>query len=237
MRLRIGLLVAAVVTALIGTVLIAVYISSIRNEVKVGAKPVEVYVATRRISRGTSASELISKELVKKKKIPRQYVSDGAVKSLARLENKFLAVPLERGEQLTDSALSLPPSGLAIPKEKMAVAIPIDDLALISGRVKAGDRVSLLVTLLPGKEDKDVTKILLGRVLVLAVETGGQDSKTGGQDSKGGGQQSSLTVAVTPEEAEKLVFASEAGIVWLGLWPPGSKSEPQTPGQTLDSLF
>ena len=46
-----------------------------------------------------------------------------------------------------------------------------------------------------------------------------------------------VTLAVTPEQAEKLVFSEELGTVWLALLPVGGVQETDTPGRTLDNIF
>ena len=46
-----------------------------------------------------------------------------------------------------------------------------------------------------------------------------------------------VTLAVTPEQAEKLVFSEELGTVWLALLPVGGVEETGTPGRTLDNIF
>jgi pilus assembly protein CpaB len=46
-----------------------------------------------------------------------------------------------------------------------------------------------------------------------------------------------VTLAVTPEQAEKLVFSEELGTVWLALLPVGGVEETDMPGRTLDNIF
>lgn len=46
-----------------------------------------------------------------------------------------------------------------------------------------------------------------------------------------------VTLAVTSEQAEKLVFSEELGTVWLALLPVGGVKETDTPGRTLDNIF
>lgn len=231
MRLRLGLVIVAIVTALLGTLLLAVYIGRMTRDAEAGRKAVDVYVATRHVNRDTAAGDLIARGLIKKTRIPRKYVADGALSSLKGLGNKVLLAPLNRGEQLTGSILSMPSSGLTTPRKMLAVAVPINEVALINGRIKTGDHITVFVTLEPGKEGKDLTRIILSRVLVLTAEKAGT-SQTGGQTDKG-----SLTLALSPGDAEKLVFASQQGTIWVGLWPPGTKSLSETTGQALDSLF
>jgi len=231
LRVRLGLLIVAIVAALFGTLLLAVYVGRITRDSTAGRKTVDVYVATRHVNRDTVAADLIARGLIKRTRIPRKYVADGAISSLKGLGDKVLLAPLDRGEQLTGSILSAPSSGLTTPRNMLAVAVPIDKIALINGRIKTGDHVTIFVTLEPGKDGKDLTRIILSRALVLAAEEAGKN-QSGGQMGK-----ASLTLALSPGDAEKLVFGSQLGTIWAGLWPPGTKSLPGTTGQALDSLF
>ncbi len=232
MRLRLSLFLIAIVSAMIGTVLIAIYIGGLESRVFSDQKLTNVYVATRRVAKGTPAIELIARGLIRQEKIPSKFVTSGAIKSLKSVKNKFLAVPLEKGEQVTKSVLTEPPSGLKTPQDMLAIAIPIDDLALMDGRVKAGGKVAVLITLKPGKDEKDISKILIDSSPVLAVNRA-KSGQTGGSQS----DKSSIVLGVTPENAEKLVFAASQGTVWVGLWPPGVSPKLDTPGQTLDTLY
>jgi pilus assembly protein CpaB len=95
---------------------------------------------------------------------------------------------------------------------------------------------------------KEITKTLLWNVEVLYVGTriviveeeekqaegilGGQTKKeTKASDIR------TVTLAVTPEDSEKLVFTEEMGSVWLVLLPVGGIERTETPGRTLDNIF
>lgn len=227
MRVRIGILVLSVIVAMLGTVLIAVYVGRLRSEAVGGREIVEIYVAKKHVVANTMVKDLIDRDLIEKTGVPKRYTADGALKSLKGREREVLAAPLDRNEQLTDSVLDKPTSGLKTPLDKLAVAVPMDEVALIDGRIADGDYVSVIVTV-EGEGGKVNSRILLHRVLVLATDEGGgkKSSQTG---------EASLTLALAPAEAEKLMLAKDLGSVWVGLWPPGVKELPKTGGQ--DSLF
>ncbi len=46
-----------------------------------------------------------------------------------------------------------------------------------------------------------------------------------------------ITLAVTPEQSEKLVFTEEVGSVWLALVPVDGVEKEETTGQTYDNIF
>jgi Flp pilus assembly protein CpaB len=46
-----------------------------------------------------------------------------------------------------------------------------------------------------------------------------------------------VTLAVTPEQSEKLVFTEEMGSVWLALVSTEGIEKEDTAGQTYDNIF
>ena len=48
---------------------------------------------------------------------------------------------------------------------------------------------------------------------------------------------STITLAVSPEDAEKLVFSEELGFVWLALVPTAGIQEKETLGRTYNNIF
>jgi len=107
--------------------------------------------------------------------------------------------------------------GLAagIKNHQRAISISVGGAAAVSGMVKPNDHVDVLGTFsfpTPNKpaEMEMVTLTLMQDVLILA--TGRETSKTPNnalEHSSGGGY-STVTVEVTPREAEMLVFAEQA---------------------------
>jgi Flp pilus assembly protein CpaB len=68
---------------------------------------------------------------------------------------------------------------------------------------------------------------------LTATETGG-GGLTGGVSSQ---DEPTVTLIVTPEQAEKLVFAQEMGTVWFALIPSGDTQEVTTPGRAVINIF
>ncbi len=92
------------------------------------------------------------------------------------------------------------------------------------------------------------TKILLWNVEVLyigskivntgiAKESGGAFSQSSSTNTKGQEIVKTVTLAVTPEQAEKLVFSEELGRVWLALVPVNGIEEEKTPGRTYLNIL
>jgi pilus assembly protein CpaB len=94
---------------------------------------------------------------------------------------------------------------------------------------------------------KDTTKTLLWNIEVLYIGTkiaaSDEVAATGGifggqQETAGDSTEiKTVTLAVTPEDSEKLVFSEEVGSVWLALVPTDGIEEEETEPVTLDNVF
>jgi len=112
-----------------------------------------------------------------------------------------------------------------------AVAIPVDSTASVSGHVKPNDHVDIIGTFtFPGATkggataggqqlSDTVTLTILQDVTVLATGQvmSRRPSEMQGSADRFGSQYSSVTVGVTPREAEMLVFAHQKGRLSLAL--------------------
>ena len=92
---------------------------------------------------------------------------------------------------------------------------------------------------------KEITKTLLWNIQVLFVGvrviSNDSSNKNGGlmssDNTKETTEVKTVTLAVTPEQSEKLVFSGELGSVWLALVPLKGIEEKETPGRTLENIF
>ena len=261
MRSKILILVAAIGFGLVAAFFAARYLDSARLRLEADAQPVEVLVAQQDLPVGIPAEQLLETGQIVGTTIPRQYVSDGAVSSAAAIEGQVLAFPVSRGEQITAARFRYPAEvGLsyAVPEDYVAVSIPNNAVKGISGLVKPGDHVMVLATFEPTGELADaITKVVLRRVRVLAVgtdlataESGSVTRATAAEDQGGQGgvlggaeQQAdteapqTITLALPPNDAERLVFAEEKGSVWLALIGSTTMEAPATPGMTYPQVL
>lgn len=120
-------------------------------------------------------------------------------------------LPTKIKEAANSSALAL-----LLPPDRRAVTIPINEVRGVGGFVKPRDRVDIILTeKKSSKEDKKApprtSKVLLQDIQILAV---GQDTKLDENKPK---VASSVTVAVTLDEAQKLALATTVGYLSLAL--------------------
>ncbi len=252
MRSRIVILVVAVALGVLAAVLTGRYIDSLQRGVAAEDEPIEVLVAQDTLARGASADELIEEGLIVRESIPRRYVAEGAVSSAASIEGQVLAEGVSAGEQITQARFKFPSqAGLAysIPADYVAVAISNNAVKGVAGLVKPGDHVMAVVTFDPGPDGQPLSQIFIRKARVLAVGTSvGAEPAAAATNGGGGlGGQSAqeqeqptantITLALSPADVERLVFAEEKGTVWLALLGSTETEAPVTPGQTLESVL
>ncbi len=95
--------------------------------------------------------------------------------------------------------------------------------------------------------EKEITRTLLWNVEVLYVGTriivvedeGQEDGILSGQTKKdvSTSEVRTVTLALNPEDSEKMIFTEEMGSVWLALLPVDGIERVDTPGRTMDNIF
>lgn len=254
MRSKILILVVAIVLGLTAAVLSARYIDSARSKVEEQEQPVEVLIAQQDLPAGMSAAELADEKYLKLETVPRRYVSDGAISSASAIEGKVLTVPLAKGEQVTRARFSLPETAglaFAVPEDFVAISLPNSVDRGVGGLIKPGDTVVVYATFEPGSGVEEArTRLILRKARVLAVgktttdapEIASDDTVDSTSDGMlasgrpGAEVPPTITLALSPADAEKLVFAQEEGRVWLALLGSGTTEVPETPGQSYPGI-
>jgi len=266
MRLRIILLIIAIILGVVAVVAVVSYISSIRTSVEEEVEKVEVLVAAQNIPKETPVETIIEADAVTTEAIPRKYLADGVLTTLDNYEGYVTAAPINKGEQITSTKFVKPEQiGLAfmIPSDMVAISIPVNEVIGVSNLINVGDKVNVIATFSPPGEEaaeeteetlaeevvieKEITKTLLWNVEVLYVGTRiiivEEEEEAGGilgsetrKEIKASDIRT-VTLAVTPEDSEKLVFTEEMGSVWLALLPVDGIERIETPGRTLDNIF
>ena len=122
-------------------------------------------------------------------------------------------------------------AGVTIPPDLSTISILLSPDRVVGGRLEAGkDRVAVLATLSAFRDAQnnlianDETHIMLHKVAVVNVQFAGSQAQNPGstapaaQDTIPGGSMI-VTLAVTGPNAERIVFASEKGSLWLAKEP------------------
>lgn len=249
---RIIAIVLAIVLAGFATYAIYTYVQGLEQRAFEDAELVEVFIAQEEIPEGISASAAGEAGLIERGSIPQRNVPEGAISSLDQIEGLVALSPILPNEVLSQGRWGDPDqidsAQLDIPDDFQAISVQVGIPPGVAGFIQAGDQVSLIATTeAPGEteieEDGTViepeaefrTQYLLQDIQVLAA---GQRIVTeeGEEDVAESGGQVLLTLALEPEDAERLVLAIETSSLYFTLLP--EDAEPQdTPGRTLDDLF
>lgn len=199
----------------------------------------KVVVAARDIDLGTR----LTPEMLKLVEWPRGSIPPGAVQdtnTLLKDEARVVRVSLTRGEPVLDSKLA--PLGTkgglsAVIKEgKRAITVRVNDVVGVAGFALPGNYVDIVVNTLDDAskaagKDKPISKIVLERILVLAV------AQEVGRDETKPKVVNAVTLEVTPDEAEKIDLARSVGTLSLVLRNQIDEKSVETEGITKRDLL
>jgi pilus assembly protein CpaB len=197
----------------------------------------DVVVAAQDIAPGTTINEeLIKKGTIKTTPWPKASIPMGAFSSPKQVIGKTNRVKIIANEPILESRLAGEGAGLTVRLEagKRAVAVRVDEIIGVSGFIVPDDRVDVIVTTTPpgtGGQENRIAKIVLQNKRVLSVAQSTEQKEGKPQLAR------SITLEVTPEEAEKLSLASQEGQIALALRGLGDDSQAITPGVRKGDLL
>ncbi|MDH3460953.1 MAG: Flp pilus assembly protein CpaB [Burkholderiaceae bacterium] len=171
---------------------------------------------------------------------PKSSVPPGAFTDLAALNGRVVKTSFARGEPLIEGKLAPPGSkgGLSavVSEGKRAMTVRVNDVVGVAGFALPGNFVDIMVnTQNEGgrtpAQDRAISKIVLERILVLAVA---QESN---RDATKPVVVNAVTLEVTPDEAEALDLARSVGTLSLVLRNQIDPKPGGTEGATKASLL
>lgn len=223
---------AALIIALAAVVVAARWISAQAQ----GATS-KIAVATVDISLGAK----INPEAVHLVDWPTGVTPPGSFNDLKALENRVARTSLQRGEPIMESKLAPPGTtgGLSavVPEGKRAITVRVNDVVGVAGFALPGNFVDILVNTQEegstntGNKDQTISKIVLERIMVLAV------AQEASRDETKPKVVNAVTLEVTPDQAEKLDLARSVGSLSLVLRNQIDPSPVTTSGATKASLL
>ncbi|MEA3385815.1 MAG: Flp pilus assembly protein CpaB, partial [Thermodesulfobacteriota bacterium] len=164
----------------------------------------------------------------------KESLPPGYSSSPESLEGRILISPLRQNQPILESSLapdSVTTGGVSavITPGKRALAVKGDKVIGLSGFIRPGNRVDVLVTITVPKTKKEITKTVLEDVLVLATGIEIQENKEGGKPHS----VDVYTLEVTPEEGENLALASAKGKLHFALRNVTDRETVLTKGATI----
>lgn len=173
----------------------------------------QVVVAKADYPAGTEVSE----STMAVRAIPSDYVHAEAVRPdrFNEVRGRHLGQALQQGRTLLFSYVAEGPSGFSdtITPGQRALTLHVDEVSSINGLVRPGDRLDLMYT--RRDSGSPVVRPLLSAVKVLA--TGALVDATPAQDPRRAAglarSYSTITLEVSPQDAEQVILARESGQV------------------------
>ena len=194
----------------------------------------EVVVAAVNIG----VAETIGAQHVKVARWPANAIPTGAVRKLDDAKGRFVRTSIVAGEPLMDAKLAPALAGasgimaMLIPEGQRGVTIKIDDANREGGFILPNSRVDVVVSMpKPGGGQERISKVILQDVVVVAA---GQRVEM--RDNKPVSV-TTVTLALTPEQTEKIAVAQSEGRLLLTTRNLRDKEIVRTPGATAATLL
>jgi pilus assembly protein CpaB len=205
-----GIILVAVILGLIAAYLIWSYLQSVDRRNRKNWQP--VVVALVEIKPRTK----ITRDMIRLEQYPKELIAENAKTKIEEVENQMTGRGISAKEQIRATDLiapgQAPTLAFKIPDGMRAIAIGAGEVMAVGTMVQPGDHVDILATYHDPRTRQEITRMILQNVLVLAVNRGQTDAQ-----GKEGGANSSMTLAVTPEQGELLAAADRAGALRIQL--------------------
>jgi pilus assembly protein CpaB len=165
------------------------------------------------------SSEPLTPQNVKLEEWPKEKVPTGAITSLEQLEDQRARIKMFAGEPIVQAKLidedDVNSPSHVIPKGYRVVAVRVDAVSGGGSLIQPHDRVDVLVYLVKNPSHnifETKTKTILQDIRVFAVDTVYQRNPDQDEPTVAA---KTISLLVTPDQAEKVTLASEMGSIRL----------------------
>jgi Flp pilus assembly protein CpaB len=201
-------------------------------------------VAAKDIPEGTDGASVTGGGYLKKQIVLKRNVVGGAITGPTQITNLATSQKIIEGEQITTRQFhpAAEEGVLAnISSIERAMTVPGDADSLLAGIVKDGDYVDVLANIpfvvrREGSQGGDLrrvaSRVILRDLLVLRAPS----SSSSGSDI-GAAEQSSITLALSDLQAQKLLYALKNGTFWLALRPVAKPGDSPEKVETINSIL
>ncbi len=237
---RVPILVIALVLAVMTALATFKYVSKADERALGDAKPVSVFVVMKDIPKGLSGARALDEGYIAKEQMPQKFYPANAVVDPQTLRGKVAVAELASGLPVVQGAFADPQVAREsfadlIDKGMQAVTLSVSDVQAVARLVVPGDYVNLLLTW--DDANNKTTQTVLQKVKVIAIGNStelqpGQVAPNQPQTPAGVAQTASsglMTFALSAQDAERAVHASELGSIHLTLVPKDFTPAPVPP--------
>jgi pilus assembly protein CpaB len=193
----------------------------------------EVVIAAKSLDVGVT----VKPDDVRLQKVSAEYFPKGAFTKIEEVIDRPVVNKILLDEPVLEGRLAVRGSGLGlapiIPVGMRAVSVRVSDVAGVAGFVLPGLRVDVLVTGHPeGGGEGTITTTCLQNILVLSA------GQTIQPDGRGQAINTpTVTLLVSPEQAETLTLAGNEGRIQLVLRNSSDQAMEKTPGSNMSALY
>lgn len=206
----------------------AAYLATREQAVDASAGKVALYYAVTPVQTGTAASVALANGSIRSKAVlPEERPAD-AVTDATQLSGRIAGATIEAGTTITTAMFPAPQTRIGtvvIPPGKRALAMEIGPLAGVAGFVGAGDLIDVYGIVKEGGATPPGVRLVLQSVEVLSVNGAGLPTVQG----QPGSPNLIYLLAVTPVDAERLIYLNEFEKLYFDLVPKG-EGPVRTPG-------
>ncbi len=204
-----------------------------KDEKKEQAQPVVEMVKVVQAKTDIKERVQLKESMLQLAEVPSNMLPAGALTEISGLAGRPTRVAILAGDIVTERKLfkDIKDSGFTgiIPADRRAMSIAVTDVTGVSGFMKPGDYVDIMLITEKMDNTKIAGEVILQNVLLLGVNTISersevkQETKENEVQSKTnsafGAKPMTATLAVRPEEELRLAVAAQAGQLYLALRP------------------
>lgn len=224
--------VLAVAVAAVAAYFLYDYLRGQEERVKKAVASEKVVVAAEVIPIGSA----INANQLKISDWPKDSIPQGAFLSTEQVAGRVAIQTFLPGDPITEAKL-IPKEGQTgiltymIPEGHRAMTVGVDQVAGVAGFITPGSMVDVVLTITPTGATQTLSKIVLQNVPILAT------GQTIEQREGKAVVVPTVTMDVTPEDAENLAIASTQGRLQLVLRRAGDKEIAKTSGSTVTRVI
>ncbi len=234
------ILIMALIAGLAAAGGVYLYLENLKQKYEISGDFIKVVTASQRIP----AKTRITERMIELEDVPAKYINNRAVVDTKEVVGKIARMDILPGEQVLRDRVAgekdaFDNLSFMLQQGKRAVTIAVNEVSGLAGLLRPGDRVDVLGTFdlqgAVGQEKHSITTFLIQNVVVLSVDQNTIPS-SGSNNQDNSTPARTITLSVTPEQAQPLVLCSEKGTLRLVLRPAADRELVTLPSIKMDQL-
>lgn len=240
---------AAVVLAGLGAVGVVSWANTTKSSAEEQLAQTAVLIVDRHVPKGSDAATILAS--THEGTVQNKHLAAGAVTSDAQIGTQVATADMYPGEQVVQDRLAAKVES-GIPEDKVQVSATLTAERAVGGALQTGDTVGVYLSFEPFDTNSseaetatptktpNMTHLEFQHVLVTNIQATSAPVSESSDDDETVQQVSSdnyiVTLALTPPQSERFVFAAEFGHVWLSN-EPATVSEDGTSLVTMGNIY